>query len=1035
MAELRAGLGAALAGRTQIFLLTGEAGIGKTRLASEIAAEAESRGMRVVWGRCCEAAGAPPFWPITIVARTLTEGLDPQRLGAMVGPAAAAEIARFVGEPAAASNGAREDDAEQARFRVFDSFATLLASSARANPLMLIFDDLHDADETSWLMLRFAVREIHDAPLMIVAAYRDFALRGSDALSRAIADLYRSGRQLPLAGLSEAEVAQVVAGGAGQAPDRRFVSALHRSTGGNPFFISEVIRAMNLDGESPALGVADGAEYRVPESVRTSIGGRLSALEAPAREMLRAAAALGSQFDAGPLERVTGLAPAALLRALDRAITAGIIAPDGPGRYRFCHALIREVVYHDQDLAARARLHAEIVSALEELYCAEPSAHLDQIAFHAVAAAPVGSSEKAIEYTTAAAEAAFRAFAYEQAARQLQSALTLAERGPANPRRLARILERLGDACSITEFDQPRGIECIERAAKIYESIAMPVEGAHLRARLGVMLARRSPAMNLSRAMAQYRLAETVLRAEPESQAQIWLYTGLAQAAMQAQHTHEGLAASRRAMDIAAHLGEESLWIRAAAQHSDHLFNSGRLAEAAALTADAWDRADRRDDLDGGFETAWSGGYHRLALWDPREAQRWFRRELGRPRMAQAEFQRRVLIQHIAFSYVFRGQLDRASEMLADSPRALVEGVILYYRGQWERAAELLDESREAMRAAGSRDGEAVYSFYQGLVCLAAGDLEGAQQRNHTTLQAVIEGPHIPYALNGHAQAALIALTRDRFDTGREHLARCRDIIAGGEDFRGLFGRAAMAEAAVAAAEGGHDIAERHFTRALEIFQRYDLPWDRAQTHHLWGAALLKAGALSRASEQFDAALAIYNRCGAGAPRLDKIAAARGGAASIDAAATNQAAAGLAPSTEGVFRSEGDYWLIAMGGVELRLRSTKGLLYLAHLIARPGQSIAVAEMARIGATVIGQRVRRRADDDGGYGQQAGHARVMVTKAIKAAIRKIRDLDISLGHHLATSIHTGYSCVYEPDPIHPVRWQVSEPPRIPAKPRP
>jgi len=1035
MAELRAGLNAALSGRTQIFLLTGEAGIGKTRLASEIAAEGESRAMRVVWGRCCEAAGAPPYWPMTQVARALTEGLDTQRLGAMLGPAAP-EIARFVGGSgvAAASGEAPQDDAEQARFRVFDSFATLVASSARAKPLMIIFDDLHEADEASWLMLRFAVREIHDAPLMIVAAYRDTELRGTDALPRVIADLYRSGRQLPLAGLTEAEVAQVVAGDGGRAPDRQFVSALHRTTGGNPFFISEVIRAMKLDGELPAQREAHRAEFRVPESVRASIRGRLSALGPSARAMLRAAAALGSQFDAAPLERVTGLAPAQLLSALDRAIVAGIVAPDGPGHYRFCHALIREVIYQDLDLTARARLHAEIVSVLEALYSAEPAAHLDQIAFHAVAAVPVGSSDRAIEYATGAAEAAFRAFAYEQAARHWQSALAIAERGPADPRMLARILERLGDAYSITEFDHPRGIECIERAAKIYESAAMPIEAAHLHARLGLMLARRSPAMNIARAMAQYRQSETVLRDEPDSQAQIWLYIGLAQAAMQAQRTQEGLAAAHRAMEIAAHLGEESLWIRAAAQHSDHLFNSGRMGEAAALVEDAWDRADRRDDLDGGFETAWSGGYHRLALWDPREAQRWFRRELARPRMAQAVFQRRVLIQEIAFGYVFRGQLGRAKELLAESPRVVVEAFILLYEGNWERAATLLDESRDAMRAAGSRDGETVYAYFQGLVCLAAGDLAGAEAMNQVTLLAAIEGPHIPYALNAHAQAALIALARDRFAAAREHLARCREIIAGGEDFRGLFGRAALAEAAVAAAEGGHDIAERHFTRALEIFQRYDLPWDRAQTHHLWGAALLKAGALSRASAQFDAAQAIYRRHGAGAAWIDKIKAARGHATSPHAAAASQAGASVSAIIEGVFRSEGDYWSLAMGGIETRLRGTKGLLYLAHLLAHPGQSIAAAELARIGSAVIGRRARRLADDNGDYRPNVGHSRVMVTKAIKAAIRKIRDLDISLGHHLATSIHTGYSCVYEPDPIHPVRWTISGPSVTGTKPR-
>ncbi len=1024
MAELRAGLTDALAGRTQIFFLTGEAGIGKTRIASEIAAEAASRGMLAVWGRCCEGAGAPPYWPMSQVARAIIGGgFDPARLGA-----AAPEIALLVRESTAVATGApveAKEDAQQSRFRLFEAFASLVAGFAREHPLMVVLDDLHDADETSWLMLRFAAREIHDTPLMIVATYRETEVRGSEAMVRVISDLYRSGRQLPLTGLSEAEVAQVVAGGARCAPDGKFVSTLYQTTGGNPFFITEVMHAMNLS--RAGNGAPGRAEFLVPESVRASIRGRLSALEAPVRAMLSVAAALGIQCEGAVLERVTRLAPEELLRVLDRAIAAGVLAADGPGRYRFCHALIREVVYQDLDLSGRARLHAEIVCVLEDLYRSETAMHLDQIAYHAVAAAPGGSSDKAIQYAITAGEAAFSTFAYERAAHHWQTALTLAEHGPAAPQRLARILERLGDAYSITEFDHPRGIECVERAARIYESAAMPIEAAHMHARLGLMFSRRSPAMNIPRAMAQYRQAELVLRELPDSQSQIWLYTGLAQVAMQAQHTQEGLAASHRAMEIATHLGEEALWIRAAAHHADHMFHSGRLAEARALMDDAWHRADRLDNFDGAFETAWSGGYHPLALWDPREGQRWFARELARPRMAQAIFQRRVLIQEMAFGFVFRGQLARAKELLAESPRAVVEAFILLYEGDWERAAALLDESRDAMRAAGSRDGETVYAYFQGLVCLAAGDLAGAEAMNQVTLLAAIEGPHIPYALNAHAQAALIAILRGRPDGARSHLARCREIIAGGEDFRGLFGRVALAEGMAAAAEGNHDAAERQFTSALEIFRSYDLPWDLAQTHHLWGSALLAAGALSRASEQFDAAQEIYQRHGAGAVWLDKVDAARGRSKGARGISADRSAVSEPQPIEGAFRCEGDYWTIALGCVEMRLRNTKGLLYLAHLLARPGKGVAAEELARIGSAAAGLNARRALGAGGTFDASPGHSRVMVTKAIKAAIRKIRALDISVGHNLAISIHTGYSCVYKPDPVHPIRWHVSDSP--------
>ncbi len=1024
MAELRAGLAGAMGGRTQIFLLTGEAGIGKTRIATEIAAEAASRGMLAVWGRCCEGAGAPPYWPMTQVVRALTTGFDQERLAAMLG-GAAPEIARLAGDSVAAvaSSAEGKDDAQQLRFRLFDAFATLLASFARERPLLIVLDDLHDADETSWLMLRFAVREIHDAPVMIVATYREAEVRRSEGLVRVLSDLYRSGRQLPLAGLSEAEVAQVVAGGAGCTPDEKFVSVLHRSTGGNPFFITEVMRSMDLSGESAAGGAGNRVKFAVPESVRASIRGRLSALEAAPRSMLTAAAVLGVQWEGTVLERVTGLAPEAMLRALDRAIGAGILVPDGPGHYRFCHAIIREVIYLDMDLSSRARMHSQIVCVLEDLYQSETAMHLDQIAHHAVAAAYGGSSAKAIKYATAAGEAAFSAFAYERAAYHWQTALMLAEHGPFDPRRLARILERLGDAYSITEFDHPRGIECVERAAKIYESAALPIEAAHLHARLGLMFSLRSPAMNIPRAMGEYRQAELVLRSLPDSKSKVVLYTGLAQAATHALRTQEGLAASHRAMEIATHLGEEALWIRAAAHHSDHLFHSGRLTDAGTLMDDAQHRADRLDDFDGAFDTAWSGGYHPLALWDPREGQRWFARELAQPRMAHALFQRRVLIQEMALGLVFRGQLARAKELLAESPRVVVEAFILLYEGNWERAGTILDESRDAMRAAGSRDGETVYAYFQGLVFLASGDLAAADAMNQVTLRAAIEGPHIPYALNAHAQAALIAVLRDRVEDARGHLARCREIIAGGEDFRGLFGRAALAEAMAAAAEGNRDAADLQFTSALQIFRRYDLPWDMAQTHHMWACALLAAGALSRAAVQFDAAQEIYQRHGAGQAWIDKVNAARGQSKGNRARTGEQAGVSETDPAEGVFRCEGEYWTIAQGGIEMRLRSTKGLLYLGHLLARPGKSVAAEELAQLGSG----RARRGSAAAGDFDSTPGHARVMVTKAIKAAIRKIRSLDISVGHNLAISIHTGYSCVYQPDPVHPIRWHVSESP--------
>ena len=291
----------------------------------------------------------------------------------------------------------------------------------------------------------------------------------------------------------------------------------------------------------------------------------------------------------------------------------------------------------------------------------------------------------------------------------------------------------------------------------------------------------------------------------------------------------------------------------------------------------------------------------------------------------------------------------------------VVEAFILLYEGNWARAAMILDESRDAMRAAGSRDGETVYAYFQGLVCLAAGDLAGAEAMNQVTLVAAIEGPHIPYALNAHAQAALIAILRGRPDGARSHLARCREIIAGGENFCGLFGRAALAEAMAAAAEGRHDAAEHHFTSALEI-----------------SATMICRGTSRRRitcgpRRCWPPARSLARQSSSMPPRrfTSATAPARHGSTSEYRARPRQGPSrrlrkssirGRRPigseTTEGIFRCEGDFWTIALGGVEMRLRSTKGLLYLAHLAARPGTSVAAEELARIGSAAARAPARR-----------------------------------------------------------------------------
>src|SRR6516164_8741539 len=192
-----------VAGRGRLVLLAGEPGIGKTRLAEEAATYGQASGVRVLWGRCWEGGGAPAYWPWIQVIRTLFGGGGRQRPDAI-----SPEIADLVPElshPSAPDAGQSQEtpDPEQARFRLFDAVARALRQSVRLEPMLVVLEDLHGADEDSLQMLKFAARELKDAPVMVVGTYRDLEVRRSPTLMALIADIAREGRVLALGGLSD----------------------------------------------------------------------------------------------------------------------------------------------------------------------------------------------------------------------------------------------------------------------------------------------------------------------------------------------------------------------------------------------------------------------------------------------------------------------------------------------------------------------------------------------------------------------------------------------------------------------------------------------------------------------------------------------------------------------------------------------------------------------------------------------------------------------------------------------------------------
>src|SRR5215472_13987731 len=206
LAELRAGLADVTKGHGHPFLLSGEPGIGKTRLADEFGRLALGQSVRVAWGRCWEGGGTPAYWPWIQVVRAYLFDADAERraaiLGSEVTPRVAQNIAQLLPELGAAHRptmrhlGPQLTDPEQARFQLFESVVTLLKNIARIEPLVIVIDDLHDADHPSLLLLKFIARHSKDASILLVGTYRNTEVRQSQELSRLIGDLSREGHSL-----------------------------------------------------------------------------------------------------------------------------------------------------------------------------------------------------------------------------------------------------------------------------------------------------------------------------------------------------------------------------------------------------------------------------------------------------------------------------------------------------------------------------------------------------------------------------------------------------------------------------------------------------------------------------------------------------------------------------------------------------------------------------------------------------------------------------------------------------------------------
>ena len=320
---------------------------------------------------------------------------------------------------------------------MFDSIAAFLKTASQRQPLVLVLDDLHWADQPSLMLLQFVARELAGARLLLIGTYRDVELSRQHPLAEALGELTRERlfQRVLLRGLSQEDVGRFIEMTSGNSAPQGLVEAVHSQTEGNPLFVTEVVRLLVQEGELNAEKAreTDSWTIRIPEGVREVIGMRLNRLSQRCNEALTVASILGREFTMSQLSPlVEEVTEDRLFEILEEALAARVIEelPQSVGRYQFTHALIQETLTAELSLTRRVRLHGRIAEALEDLYGADAEAHAAELAHHFVEAEAVLGSEKLVLYSRLAGERALASYAHEEAAVRFQRALDAKERQP-----------------------------------------------------------------------------------------------------------------------------------------------------------------------------------------------------------------------------------------------------------------------------------------------------------------------------------------------------------------------------------------------------------------------------------------------------------------------------------------------------------------------------------------------------------------------------------------------------------------------------
>jgi DNA-binding SARP family transcriptional activator/CBS domain-containing protein len=548
-------------GQCRAVVITGEAGIGKTRLVQAFGDTVSSRGWSVSWGRCHDDEGAPPLWPWSQSLRRLVDE-QPE----IVSAGDRDVLAQLLPELGDASRRVDDgDDVEAARFRQFEAVTRTLERAAAARPALIVLDDLHWSDASSLRLLRFVATYARTDRLLIAITARDTepaSKERADALAAAIETLVRqpAAAHVALHRLRRDDVDELLKQTTGAQAAADLVDRLYTRTGGNPFFVTELVKLLASERTTGPDPVS------IPTAVSDVVRRRLARLPDDTQALLRVAAICGRVFEVDTVADACRVDVGIALDQLESALLTGVVESGDGAALRFSHALVSETIEAELSPVRRARLHVEVAHALISRHgrSLDPrvlDAHLPDISRHLAAAGPAADPAEVIEYATRAGDLADRRLAFEEEVIERERVVEARARisDALDTERLADVVAlgrarlKAGDlagarALQVAMLDLAQrigDIELLGETALAYGSLA----GTQWRA-LGVVSDEMVAA--LERVLDGLPAGDSALRARAMSRLGIELYYS-------PTRRREGVEGARAAAEMAQRLGDPAL--------------------------------------------------------------------------------------------------------------------------------------------------------------------------------------------------------------------------------------------------------------------------------------------------------------------------------------------------------------------------------------------------------------------------------------------------------------------------------------------